>query len=172
LYFFVEVTTPVRRASDTEDPAFCGDAVHLFADTDGQYSAPPDYDVPGTVQFVAGAPGPDVPGLVRGWKYAKDSGLGEWTSGNFGAFATNTGYAVEALLTAADLGVSSWELNADQNVGVNVSISVSGPAAANHDCGKRIGDFRLRMAPGMIAYEATPHRNVQSFCNPMLTSTT
>ncbi len=66
LYFYVRVTDPTPIVADASEPAADGDGVELFVDSDGSYSASPNYDNPGTRRFVVAAPPDAVTPSARG----------------------------------------------------------------------------------------------------------
>ncbi len=169
LYYFVRVTKANLRPAEAQDALFCGDAVQLFADSDGEHPAAPDYDVPGTAQFAVPAPDGAAAPSRRGSVYVSapaGPSMTPWTSPNFVSIATADGYAVEAFLSAGDLGLPQLFLQPAARVGFDVWICIGGERLATNDCGNRITDYGLRAADQGIF--RGPHFNSAAFCNPTL----
>jgi hypothetical protein len=161
LYFYVAVHDPVVVPAAPADPVWEGDAVELFVDDDGAYTSAPLFDAVGTRQFVVGAP-PSARAAV----YSQGAGANvPWTSTAFAARSTSDGYAVEALVSAADLGRATWTLASRANVGFDLAIDASYPTATQTGAeGHRLGQYFLHLATGVTE----PYRNVAAFCNPKL----
>jgi hypothetical protein len=172
MYFFVEITTPKRWPATPAEHAYCGDAVELYVDDDGNYAAPPVYDDPGTRQLIVAAPDDASSSIARGEIYRSSSLLGPWTSTLFRAFSRPDGYAVEAVVVASDLGLASWSLAG--RVGFDLSVDVSVPDGSSTNlppCNVRyrVGQFHLRVTgsqPGCT--DGGPYCDVAAFCNPAL----
>ncbi len=165
LYFFVQVSKSALYPS-LDDRAFCGDAVHLFADTDGLYDAPPAYDAIGTKELVVAATPVGAP--VSAESYTPSS-RAPWVGEKMDVRSTDTGYTVEALVQAADLGVDAWSLAAAQRVGFDVAVSVGGANPPPTECGQRLGQFAMNVGPSADPSTfKTPSGNVNAFCNPQL----
>ena len=170
LYLFAHVSDATRAPSPLPDAAWCGDTVHFFVDSDGVYADPPAYDRIGTRELLVPAPTNGQDTATQGY-IAVGGPLAPWT-GQFASFPVSDGYVVEALVQAEALGLGSWPLAANAQVGVSLSISVSGvrttPDPDDGTCeGLRLGDFGL-IVDRAAACE-TPHCNVDTFCNPTLT---
>jgi hypothetical protein len=169
IYFYEQVTAPEVRPSPSE-LLWCGDAVHLFLDSDGVYVNAPSYDVPGTRQFIVPAPQGTTPNTTRaGQTDPTAAQLAPWASNQFGAFPRDGGYSVEALVSASDLG-APLQLTADARVAFDISVSFSGarsvPNPADAACeGLRLGDLAVALGDGSCV---SPHCNVNAFCSPTL----
>jgi hypothetical protein len=171
LYYFVKIRKLGLHPANPDDLLFCGDAVQLFADSNGQHPDAPNYDVPGTAQFVIRAPAPDQRtarvGSVYVYAPPETDTVTPWSSSSFVAMTTEEGYVVEALVTGADLGTPLWQPRAGQHAGFNVWICVGGERISSNDCGNRVNDFGLRLAPG-DALVRVPHFDTRAFCDPIL----
>jgi hypothetical protein len=169
LYFFVRVTDSTRVPARPGDEPWCGDGVELYVDDNGTYAAAEIYDNPGTRQFVVAAPGDATNTVARGSFYVMGPET-VWSSSEFRAFPTPTGYVVEARITAADLGLSSWTLAADGVVGMDISINVSHDQAQGGRCMNRLGQYYLRIVtpPKYNDTLDEPFRNPEAFCRPRL----
>jgi len=172
LYLYVQVTVLELRPS-LDDSLWCGDAVHLFVDSDGTFSAPPAYDAPGTRQFIVAAPADgSTPNTTRAGVFTDtETVANSWVSPRFGAFPRPGGYSVEALIGANDLGVAT-AFAAASSTAFSVAVSFSGvrlvPNPSDASCeGRRLGDIALRFGAGDCV---TPHCNVDAFCVSRLTA--
>jgi hypothetical protein len=166
LYFFVAVHDPLVVPAATTDLAWEGDAVELFADSDGFYPVAPAFDDPGTRQFVIAAPAGPGPS-TRGMVYLQGAGAStSWTSTQFVAEPSTDGYVVEAFITAADLGLTTWTLVSQGHLGFDLAIDVSYPTATQTGTeGHRLGQYFFNLANSGAK---EPYRNVGAFCNPSL----
>jgi hypothetical protein len=172
VYFFVQVHDPTLVPADPTEPAWQGDAVEIYVDSDGVFAAPPAYDNPGTRQFVVSAPSSSQASVARGEiHYTGSTGTIAWTSTQFRAYATTDGYVVEAFVAGPDLGLSPLALAPGGRVGQDLSIDVSYPADRGPDAGgfgNRMGQYFLRVgAPDAGA--GLPPFDVRAFCTPTLT---
>ncbi len=168
LYFFVRVHDPAVVPAAPTEFVWEGDAVELFVDNDGAYTQAPAFDAEGTRQLIVAAPDPAASGpSTRGVIYLQGGGASvPWTSSTFASFLEPDGYAVEALVVAADLGLATWSLAAQARVGFDVGVDVSFPTAAQTGPeGHRMGQFFLSLAP---AAPLEPYQNVGAFCDPTL----
>jgi hypothetical protein len=169
LYVFVEVTSPTRRPFADPQNAHCGDAVEIYVDADGGYSNAPAYDDPGTVQLTVQAPGPSQAEAKSGWIWRHGVSRGRW-NGDFRAFARADGYAVEAFIRAADLGLGSWALRPGGRIGLDLAIDV-GASTGGGDC-PRIGQYALRISQPVRVPQhnleacVLPWCTVTAFCRP------
>ena len=173
IYFFVAVTDPSLVPADSTELTWQGDAVELYADSDGVYSAPPSYDNPGTRQFTVAAPPDARLSVARAqvWYTGSVSGAA-WTSTQFRSFGSPTGYIVEALVTGPDLGLPALSLAAGGQVGMDLSIDVSYPADRGPDAGgfgNRFGQYYLRVA-SPDAGGGIPPFDPRAFCIPGLSA--
>jgi hypothetical protein len=169
IYFFVAVTDASLIPANPGDPTWYGDGVELYADSDGTYAAPPAYDNPGTRQITIAAPSDAQASVARAelWLVGNNGAHEDWTSTEFGAYRTPTGYAVEAFVTATDLGVTALSLAAGGNVGMDVGINVSfGSASTTGGSGHRLDQYFSHVDSSVS--DGQPYRNVIGFCNPAL----
>lgn len=166
LYFFVTVTGagPDRYPAPSSEVAWCGDAVELFVDHDGVFPNAPSYNDPGTAQLVAMAPAATDQVSTSGQVF-RDGALIEAWNGQFVAHATDDGFTVEAFVTAADLGLTSWTLGAGDNVGLDISVDL-GSSQDPGDCA-RLGQFTIQL-PVYTANNCGAGCNVGEFCVPEL----
>jgi hypothetical protein len=166
LYFFVSVTGlgPTRYPSPVLNP-WCGDAVEFFVDDDGQYTNPPLYDNPGTIQLIAESPSSTATSTSSGHMYRDGNDLGSWT-GQFTVVRTSDGFDGEAFVVASDLGLSSWTLAQQGQVGMEVSVDIGDPANQTASC-PRLGQFTIQLP---VADASCPKAacNVYEFCTPRL----
>jgi hypothetical protein len=172
VYFYVEVQDPTRDPAPLGDLVYCGDSVELYADADGVIQAPPDYDNPGTIQVIVGAPVDAATPSRRGERFRFATGrggvdLGPWTSPNFVAAPTPRGYAVEALVVAGDLDLSTWTLAPGAKIGWNMTLNIGGPEDAGIDaCTTRSQQIHFRFASSGVC--TAPYCNAAAFCTPTL----
>ncbi len=170
LYFFVRVHDPSLVPAEPSEFSWEGDGVELFVDSDGVYMAPPAYDTPGTKQFTIAAPGDARSSVARAEVWSGSPGPLAWTSSAFRAFGAPDGYVVEALVSGADLGLSSLTLAAGGTVGMNLSIDVSYPIDQGPDAGtpgNRLGQYFLHIADA-DAGGGIPPFDPRAFCVPIL----
>jgi hypothetical protein len=166
LYFYVQVTDPTAVPAAQGAPADQGDAVELFVDADGSFSAPPAFDGSGTRRFVVAAPSNGAVAARRGDAWTSGtSGSSPWASTQFVAKSKSFGYVVEAFVSAADLGLQSLTLAAGSTVGFDIAIDVSYPTEATTGAnGRRMGRYFLHVGSGAV----TPDQDVRAFCTPTL----
>jgi hypothetical protein len=170
LYVFAHVIEAQRLPAPAGGAIFCGDATHVFADSDGQFAAPPAYDDPGTRQLVAAAPGSATDAVSLGVMYTPAAAIGAWDPTHFRAVPVSDGYVLEAFVVAADLGLPAWSLALGGAVGFDLSISYGGDPSAYGEastCAKR-GDFYLRALASDAGGVSLPHDDVLAFCTPSL----
>lgn len=173
MYFFVRVHDPSFVPAGPTLRTWQGDAVELYADNDGAYKAPPNYDDPGSRQFVVAGPTDATSTATRAevWHFGNAGAFTVWTSTEFGAFGRPDGYVVEAFVTGADLGLSTWGLAAGAAVGMDLSIDVSYPTAQGPDAGpfgNRLGQYFLRTGELDSGTAVLPPFDVRAFCRPTL----
>jgi hypothetical protein len=171
IYCFVHVSDPSLVPADPSESTWQGDAVEIYADSDGTYAAPPAYDNPGTRQFTVAAPASPQSSIARAqiWYTGSVSGAA-WTSMQFRAFGAPDGYVVEAFVTGPDLGLPPLALAAGGHVGLDLSIDVSYPTDRGPDAGgfgNRFGQYYLRVATP-DAGAGIPPFDVRAFCTPAL----
>lgn len=164
LYAFVAVDRTIVTAARDMD-LFCGDAVEVFVDDDGQHEMPPAYDDPGAVQLIVTAPGDAGARAERYRTYAR---LEPWRNMAWASVRTATGYVVEAFIAADDLDLAAWSLMQGTRVGLNIAVDVAGPTS-DPVCEGRLGQFVLRVDPAAPPDMcALPYCNVNSFCTATL----
>lgn len=171
LYVFVAVEDPNLLPAPPADWEYCGDGVEVYLDADGMFPSAPLYDVPGTIQFITSAPIDSSTPQARGSRWNNVTfALGAWTSSEFGAFPTPTGYAFEGMFRAADLGLASWTLSPTNSVGlalgINVAVQANDPDAL---CGHRLGQYfnRVALTPNG-ACGTGPFCTTDAFCSAPL----
>lgn len=168
LYMYIHVTENQRLPSpDHGGGVFCGDATHLFVDSDGVFAEFGHYDDGGTFQYVEGAPDNDTTAVTTGITVQNGEPL---NPANFRAFPKPDGYVVEAILAAPQVERVTWTLAENGRIGFSFSVSVGGlpgmyPGQAQ--CAKR-GDFFLRSSVDDAGTGALPHSNTAAFCTPLL----
>jgi hypothetical protein len=169
LYFFAAVDDPTRDPAPAGDLTYCGDGVELYVDDDGVIANPPAYDLPGTMQLIVAAPSDDMTPARRGQRFVfpgtstDSTDLGAWTSTRFVSVPTATGYAVEALVVAGDLGLSAWTLAAGGKVGWDLSWNIGGPEKAGIDaCTTRSQQLHFRLAASGAC--TPPYCNASALC--------
>lgn len=175
IYVYVEVDDPVRLpalASDV-DP-WCGDGVELYADADGKFYSAPDYDDPGTMQFLAAAPA-QVAGTALAvdalYHTRSDARAHDWAVSRHVVVPRDNGYALEAFITAADLELSGLSLASGGSVGLDIAINVSIASATSPKvgCGNYMGQYYLRVSRANCNSDnCRPYSNVAAFCTPTL----
>ncbi len=172
IYLFIAVQDPERFPAFSADPAYCGDAVEIFVDSDGAYAVTGAYDDPGTRQFVIAAPGDDQTPSTRSETFPT---VGGWSFSKVIAVPRPGGYAVEAFVAAEDLGITAWTPTIGAHVGVDLSIDVSTPTEGSGDnlqgvctVPNRLGQFFLRVDPAIPGWMNAPYVNTAAFCNPIL----
>ena len=167
LYVFVQVYSQQLQAHAPDQPIFCGDAVEIFVD--GNPARADDagtYASSGTMQFVVAAPvaGSDN---VDAWRFVQGNSQGAWIARALTVRATADGYAVEATISAADLGL--WQWSPHSALGFNLAIDVSSPGRdPAQPCSQRLGQLFLHAAPGDGACRGEPWCDVRAFCRPAL----
>lgn len=167
LYFFVRVTGlgPTRYPPPPSTDPWCGDAIELFIDNDGMYANPPLYDDPGTIQVIAEAPSDTMTSISTGATYRDGTEIAPWT-GQYTVVRTNDDFDGEAFIVASDLGLSSWSLALNGEVGMDVAIDLGDPAAQTSSC-PRLGQFTIQ-DPDTDASCSVAACNVYEFCSPQL----
>lgn len=190
LYVFVEVRGAAPVPASEGEPSYCGDAVELFVDADGRFDGAGHYDGPGTMQFIVAAPADEgAPGPVRAERYAGGTSQGLWVSDQLAVHRDATGYTVEALIRAADLGLWTWapagQLGFD--IAIDVSVPQAGPGAtidagsevemevdggsastSDPECSGRRVQYALRVGPPAGDCGGEPWCDARAFCAPEL----
>jgi hypothetical protein len=174
LYVFMSVTTPAYFPAPTDagTPIYYGAGVEVFVDSDGVYVAPPAVDDPGGIQLIVTAP-PDPMTVGHRADYYRDSvDEGPWASTQFGTFPTATGFDFEGFIVAADLGLSTWTLQANHQIGFDIAVDVSYTTASmTGPQGYRVGQYFLHVAPpppdGVTAI-GEPFADPLAWCTPTL----
>ncbi len=166
LYLFVSVSGvgATRAPAPPNDPAWCGDAIELFVDHDGVFPNAPSYNDPGTIQLVAVPPTSTGQPSFNGEMFRDGSDLGGWY-GEFESVATIDGFATEAFITAADLGMATWSLSAGGTVGLDVSVDLGSPSEPA-GC-PRLGQFTIQLPQATIG-NCAAGCDVGEFCTPQL----
>jgi len=168
LYAYLEVRgqTPVPHPSDSA--IYCGDAVELYVDADGTIASDGAYDAPGTMQFIFAAPASAAEPLAHAERFLSGTSQGAWTSAAYRVAWLTDGYAVEAFIAAADMGLATWKPGTA--LGIDVVIDIAGPAAgATLRCGRQLGQYFMRVSaltPSRCNGE--PWCDARAFCTPSL----
>jgi hypothetical protein len=167
LYLFVHVTGAGahRYPAPAGDGQWCGDAVELFVDSNGTYSHPPAYDVPGTMQFILVAPSDAMTSATVGETFQDGNDQGAW-SGKFVTVRTADGFDAEAFVQAADLGLGTWTLAASGHVGLDVAVDLGNSTQLPASC-PLLGQFEIQKIVTDAAC-GKPACNVDEFCKPFL----
>lgn len=173
LYFFAAVEDAQRDPAPAGALAYCGDGIELFVDDDGAIAAPPAYDLPGTMQLVVAAPADGVTPARRGERFVfpgtstESTDLGAWSSTGFVAVPTAAGYAVEAFVSAGDLDLQAWTLDAGGKIGWDASLNIGGPEPPGVDaCTTRSQQIHFRLAASGAC--TPPYCNASALCTPTL----
>ncbi|MDX2022903.1 MAG: sugar-binding protein [Deltaproteobacteria bacterium] len=169
LYFFIDVVDPDLLPAIASTSPYWGDSLELYVDSDGVFAKSPDYDKPGTRQFIVMAPAADTMVRKQATMYEQTSVKGVWSTGQYEAFATPAGYVVEAFVRKEDLSLNTWSLAAGQRVGINLGHNVSVSTPLKNTLDDRLGQYFLRNE-GATAARTGPFNNVATFCVPTLTA--
>jgi hypothetical protein len=163
-YIYLEVHAPPSPVPAPTEPLYCGDAVEIFVDSDGQPGTDGAYNAPGTMQFVVSAPrGSD---MITG-RFLAGTSQGPWITSNLQVRSLEDGYAVEAVIVGSDLGLWSWTPNAQ--LGFNLAVNRAGtgePRSA--PCTTGVGQSVLRVAAPRMDCDGKPWCDTRSFCWPVL----
>jgi hypothetical protein len=166
LYVFVQVTTPVVIAANSGDPPFYGSAAEIYVDSDGSFAGGATYDNPGAIQLVAAAPQSGSTTARVGEGYRNAAAQGAWAGTQFEAFITSGGFILEAFITAADLGLSSWSLSSGNHIGFDIAVDVSfTTTSTTGPQGHREGQYYLHVGGSSVG---APYADPRSFCTPAL----
>ena len=167
LYAYLEVRgqTPVPHPSGSA--IYCGDAIELYVDADGAIASDGAYDQPGTMQLIFAAPASELAPNPHAERFVAGASQGVWTSSEHRIAWLADGYAVEAFITAADLGLTSWM--PATALGLDVVIDVSGPEGAELRCGRQLGQYFLRVSSLTPSdCNGEPWCDARAFCTPSL----
>jgi hypothetical protein len=161
LYLYVHVSEQPVSPHPSAQPLFCGDAVELYVDAQqvdddaGSYGS-------GAMQFVIAAP--TESSMMEAARFANGAPQGAWISSNFHTSSTQDGYSVEALITAADVGLWQWTPSA--RIGFSIAIDIAGaPGDANLRCGLQAGQYFLKVGGASAACPGEPWCDVRAFCS-------
>jgi hypothetical protein len=106
---------------------------------------------------------------VRGDVYLGGTREHDWDPTRYVGVPTATGYAVELLVAASDLDLTSWSLEAGGYVGFDLAHSVSHPVGVTGADGNRMGQYFLRVAdPPAGSINDYPWMSANVFCVPRL----
>ncbi len=148
LYFYVQVDKGPGLYPPPHDLGllYCGDAIELFVDSDGQLANGPAYDEPGTRQFLVAAPvdaqHPSTYGGLR-----SPGPVTFWFTPAILAVARPDGWALEGMISARDMAVTSWNLAAASHIGLDVAVDLGQPDPVDGgSCGRRLGQYVMREA--------------------------
>jgi hypothetical protein len=141
IYFFIEVTDPDLFPPASSSPAYYGDGAEFLVDHDGVLSSSPTYDNPGTRHVIIPSPASKSEACTRAELYLTNGFFANLPSDHFAGVATPTGYAIEVIVTATDLGLSAWTLSQGQQVGIDIGHNVSYPDGQTGSNGYRQGQY-------------------------------
>ena len=162
LYIYVHVATQPVASHPTDQPLYCGDAVELYVD--GQGAADDDAGMygMGTMQFVIAAPSASA--SMDAARFSNGVPQGAWISNDFHTSSTPDGYNVEALFTAADLGL--WQWTPSDRIRFSIAIDVAGAAGdADLHCGLQAGQYFLKVSDATPGCKGEPWCDVRAFCS-------
>ena len=167
-YVFIEVHQAAGLLRPAAEPLYCGDALELFVDSDGQPGENGGYNTPGTMQFVVAAPQPGEAGPNTG-RFLAGLSQGPWISSNLSVTQLADGYQLEALIQGPDLGLWSWKPSAQ--LGFNLAVNLAGAGEQRGmPCTTGVGQSVLRVdgsTPGPNC-DGKPWCDTRSFCWPVL----
>jgi hypothetical protein len=162
LYIYVQVAEQPVASHPNDQPLYCGDAVELYVD--GQSAADDDAGMygMGTMQFVIAAPSQNA--TMEAARFSNGVPQGAWVSNNFRTASTPDGYSVEALITAADLGL--WQWTPSDRIRFSIAIDVAGAAGdAKLHCGLQAGQYFLKVSDPTPSCKGEPWCDVRAFCS-------
>src|SRR5579859_1936843 len=167
LYVFIEVVTPAAIPADPGSPPFYGSGAEVYVDSNAPSSS--TYDNPGAIQLVAAAPSSATPATFgEAYRDAVDQGPWAPSSGpaGFATFTTPTGFVLEALVVARNLGLSSWSPASGGRIGFDVAVNVSYPSAPTTGAqGHRAGQYFFHVGSSSVG---APYADPRAFCVPTL----
>ena len=166
LYLYVAVSGGPIAPHVADQPLFCGDAVELFVDADGQLDPRGAYQSAGTLQFVVAAPAGPESGSEAG-KFMQGMPYGPWVGSGLQVVSTPDGYAVEALIGAQDLGLRAWQ-PAGQ-LGFDLAVDFAGTGAASDAvCRSARSQVLLKLGSDASPCAGQPWCDTRAFCVPAL----
>ena len=169
VYFFIDVIDPNRNPPALGSFLYMGDSVEIYVDHDGVYNtALPDYDDPGTREFIISAPYNDTTPSTRGVirsplgdveSYSNITG-DQWIS-----TPTATGYVIEIFVIAENLNLATLDFIAGDTISFDLSHNVSvAPGETGLD-GNRLSQYYLKIRdPAEGDNNDYPWRNQAVFC--------
>jgi hypothetical protein len=167
LYLYVEVHGQVPAPHPSTTPIYCGDAIELYIDADGVLDPAGNYDVPGTMQMIVAAPASASAPNPHAERFRQGSTQGAWTGAAWQVAWLADGYALEAFVVAADLGLTTWAPTG--SVGLDLVIDVAGPASSpDLRCGLQLGQYFLRVQTDATSCGGEPWCDARAFCTPGL----
>lgn len=172
LYFYVEVDDPQRFPAARNRSPWCGDGIEIYADADGVYPSADGYDDPGTIQLLAAAPANNANAARAAderYRAPNQTAAGAW-NGMHLMVPRDGGFALEAFVSASDLDLDSWGLQAGAHVGFDLAINVSTDVNDNRaNCEQRLGQYFLRVVGDACTAEScAPYTNANAFCTSTL----
>jgi hypothetical protein len=161
LYLYVHVSEQPLAPHPGDQPLFCGDAVELYVDAQQADDDAGTYGM-GAMQFVIAAPTPSS--MMEAARFSNGVPQGAWISSNFHTISTPDGYSVEALITAADVGLWQWTPNA--RIRFSIAIDIAGaPGDAKLRCGLQAGQYFLKVSGATAGCKGEPWCDVRAFCS-------
>lgn len=169
LYFYAEIVDPDRYPAVASADEWQGDGVDIYVDHDAVFASPGFYDDPGTRSLTVAAPVDDTTTSTRAGIFMPFIVVGKWNSGEAMAVPTTDGYRVEAMVTAATLGLSSWSLAPGSAVAFDLAHGVSFPSGETGSEGRRLGHYFLKAAAsGNGDLAGYPFYDSSVYCVPVL----
>lgn len=168
IYIYVEVRGQAPAPHPSTAAIYCGDAIEIYLDADGVMASDGSYDVPGTMQLIAAAPASLAAPNPHAERYAAGATQGVWASTEYELAWFADGYALEAFVGAADLGLASWPIATA--LGIDLVIDVAGPEASpDLRCGRQLGQYFLRVSSTLPSNcNGEPWCDTRAFCVPAL----
>ena len=167
LYIFVRVHRGGYEPALVSDGSYCGDAVEIFADSDGVFTSAPNYDDPGARQLILPGPPSATTSVSVGDMYINRRLVSVWRPGAAVSVPFDGGYSVEALVTAPDLGLANWDLVGGGHIGFTLAVDV-GQSELPGSCGRYLGQFALHMPLSGDGSCNDPACDPRAFCTPAL----
>lgn len=168
-YVFAEIVDPDRYPALASNDEWMGDGIDIYLDHDAVFDVPGSYDDPGTRSLAVSAPIDGSTPSTRGGVFMPFVDLGSWSGGECVAVPMAEGYRIEAVVTAATLGLSSWSPSAGAPFAFDVGHNVSFPAGESGSEGRRLGHYFARAAAGADGdFEDYPFYDSAVFCVPTL----
>jgi hypothetical protein len=163
LYVYVEVHGQAPAPHPSDALIYCGDALELYVDADGTLASDGAYDAPGTMQLIVAAPASEGAPNPHAERFLQGATQGAW-SGAYKLTWLADGYALEAFIVAADLGLASWSPSG--MLGLNLVLDVAGPSTSpDLGCGLQLGQYFWRLSAATpSSCNGEPWCDTRAFC--------